>query len=60
MHFIDLADPGVKSTVINARRLFNFPVVVKETGTRIKFEIRTENGAIDFLVLFREFDEYPK
>lgn len=60
LHFIDLADPGVKSTVINARRLFNFPVVVKETGTRIKFEIRTENGAIDFLVLFREFDEYPK
>lgn len=57
LHFIDEKDPGVKVVNIGPGSVINQSFVIKEVGTRINFEIRTENKSINFTVFVRDLPE---
>ncbi|GFX37235.1 CRAL-TRIO domain-containing protein [Trichonephila clavipes] len=55
-----LSDPGVESVYIAAKSVYNHPLVVHTSNSRLHIELRSEGGSINTTVLFRELGPNPK
>lgn len=53
-------DPDVKYMTVRARSMKNMSCVVREANTKIRFQLKSENGSIFFSMLYRDFGLNPE